>query len=385
MQLLKVLFVEDSAADAELALRELQRSGINCEGRRVQTRTEMIQELETFRPDIILGDFSLPQFDGIAALDIARTISPATPFIFVSGTIGEDRAIEMLERGATDYILKTSLKRLATAVRRALRDVKEQAARERLESRLSYLAQYDALTDLPNRSQFRDRLDGAIARALRNKRLLGLVFLNLDRFQTVNATLGRAAADLAIKQVGERLKACARKGDTVARLGGDEFSTLLEDLAKKEDAALTARRELESLSRPILLSGQETRITASIGIAIFPLDADTVDGLLQNADVAMLHAKEHGRNNWQFYSTDLSAHSRRDELRRAEFGQRLAHLTPRERQVLELLIVGKASKMIAYLLGASSRTIDIHRARVMDKMQAESLPDLVRMVLEHRR
>jgi DNA-binding NarL/FixJ family response regulator len=126
-------------------------------------------------------------------------------------------------------------------------------------------------------------------------------------------------------------------------------------------------------------------LTVSIGITIFPLDGRDLDTLLRNADVAMHYAKERGRNNYQFYSPELDAHTRRDELRRAETERRLASLTPREREVLDLLISGKASKMIAYLLGTSSRTIDIHRARVMEKMGADSLPELVRMVLEHRR
>lgn len=250
---LKVLLVEDSQADAELALRELKNGGIDCISRRVETRPEMIRELKIFAPDIILGDFTLPRFDGLSALAIARTRSPATPFIFVSGTIGEEKAIETLEHGATDYILKTNLKRLAPAVRRALKDVKEQAARKRLESRLSFLAQYDALTELPNRSQFRDRLDGAMARASRNKQLLGLMFLDLDRFQTVNATLGQGAGDFVLKHVSERLKQSVRKGDTVARLGGDEFSVILEGLAEKEGAAVAAQQQLQSLARPVLL------------------------------------------------------------------------------------------------------------------------------------
>lgn len=381
---LKVLLVEDSQADAELTLRELKKGGVDCVSRRVETRTDMIRELKTFAPDFILGDFSLPRFDGLSALAVARTRSPATPFIFVSGTIGEEVAIEALEHGATDYILKTNLKRLASAVRRALKDVEAHAARKRLESRLSHLAQYDALTELPNRSGFRDCLDRAMARATRNKQLLGLVFLDLDRFQTVNATLGPGAGDLVLKQMAERLKECVRKSDTIARLGGDEFSVILEGLAEKDGAVVMAQRGLDSLSRPMLLDGQEVRLTASIGITVFPRDAADLDTLLRNADVAMYSAKERGGNNYQFYSPELDAHSRRDELRRAGIEQRLQRLTPREREVLELLIAGKASKMIAYLLGTSTRTIDHHRARIMDKMQADSLPELVRMVLERR-
>ncbi|HJQ63741.1 MAG TPA: response regulator, partial [Burkholderiales bacterium] len=149
---LKILLIEDSETDAELILHELGRSGVECVGCTVKTRAEMIRQLTSFEPDIILADYSLPQFDGVSALAVARMRNPATPFIFVSGTIGEEKAIETLEQGATDYILKTNLQRLAPAVRRAIRDAKEQDTRKRLESQLNYLAQYDALTALPNRS-----------------------------------------------------------------------------------------------------------------------------------------------------------------------------------------------------------------------------------------
>ena len=265
------------------------------------------------------------------------------------------------------------------AVQLLVRDITE---RRRLESRLSYLAQYDLLTDLPNRSQFRDRLGGAVARAIRNKQLVGVMFIGLDRFKAVNAKLGQKAGDLVLKLMAERLGHSVRKSDTLARLGGDEFSVILEGLAEKEGADVVAQRELESLSRPLLLDGQEVRLTASIGIAVFPPDADDLDALLRNADVAMYYAKEHGRNNYQFYSPGLDARTSRDERRRTEVEQKLARLTPREHEVLDMLVAGKANKMVAYLLGTSTRTIENHRARIMDKMQADSLPELVRMRLD---
>lgn len=265
------------------------------------------------------------------------------------------------------------------AVQLLVRDVTE---RRRLESRLSYLAQYDLLTDLPNRSQFRDRLGGAMARAVRNKQLVGVMFLGLDRFQTVNATLGQGAGDLVLKQMAERLKQCVRKSDTVARVGGDEFSVILEGLAERQGAAVVAQRELESFSRPLLFDGQEVRLTASIGLTVFPLDAHDLDVLQRNADMAMYYAKERGGNNYQFYAPELDGRIRRDELRRAEVAQRLMRLTPREREVLDMVVSGKANKMVAYLLGTSTRTIDNHRASIMDKMQADSLPELVRMRLD---
>lgn len=158
------------------------------------------------------------------------------------------------------------------AVQLLVRDVTE---RKRLESRLSYFAQYDVLTELPNRSQFRDRLGGAMARAIRNKQLVGVMFLGLDHFQTLNATLGQGAGDLVLKLMAERLRHGVRKSDTVARLGGDEFSVIMEGLAEKQGAAVVAQRGLESLSRPLLLDGREVRLTASIGITVYSLDADS--------------------------------------------------------------------------------------------------------------
>lgn len=133
---LRVLFVEDVPADAELELRELRRGGLDCVMQRVETQDAFERGLEEFDPHLILSDFSLPTFDGMSALEIARRQRPDTPFIFVSGTIGEERAIEALKHGATDYVLKTNLRRLVTAVQRALRDVEDRAARRRAEERL---------------------------------------------------------------------------------------------------------------------------------------------------------------------------------------------------------------------------------------------------------
>ena len=266
-----------------------------------------------------------------------------------------------------------------SAVQVLLRDVGE---RLRMQAQALRMAQRDPLTELANRSQFRDRLESAIARAARNKQLLGVVCLGLDRFHAINDALGQHGGDVVLMQVAERLKQIVRKSDTLARWGGDEFSVILEGLAEKEGAAIAAQRELTSLAQPFVLDGQEIRLTVSIGIAICPHDAEDIDTLLRKATLAMKHAKQHGRNRYQFYSVDLETQERSEAQRRAEIRQRLQTLTPREREVLDLLIAGKASKMIAYLLGISARTIDIHRGRVMAKMQADSLAGLVHMMRE---
>lgn len=382
---LRVLLVEDHQADAELALYELKKAGFDCTARIVSTRAALVHELETFEPEIVLSDFTLPQFDGLSALEVSQAARPDLPFIFVSGTLGEDRAIETLEKGAADYILKSNVKRLAAAVRRSLKDAKDEAARKQLETQVRFLAGHDSLTGLPNRSQFRDLLDGALGRAARSGQPVALLVLDLDRLQSVNAKMGHSTADNALKHMAERIRKTARKGDTVARIGGDEFAVVLEGKLEREQIIVLAQRQIDCIAQPVNLGETDATLTASIGISMFPYDARDVDGLLRNADIAMYYAKERGRNNHQFYSAELEALTCRDELRRTEVAQRLARLTPREREVLDLLITGKASKMIAYLLGASTRTIEVHRARVMEKMEADSVADLVRMVLEKRR
>src|SRR5262245_13445257 len=126
---LRLLILEDQATEAELAVRQLQAAGMACQWRRVERETEFRKVLAEWRPDLILSDFTLPQFDGLTALSIAVAVAPDVPFIFLSGTIGEERAIEALKRGAVDYVLKTNLARLAPAVQRALEDVESRSAR----------------------------------------------------------------------------------------------------------------------------------------------------------------------------------------------------------------------------------------------------------------
>src|SRR5690242_18579953 len=126
---LKILLLEDTQTDAELAIRELKRAGMDVATRRVEDAANFERELATFAPDVILSDFSLPQFDGLAALGLAQRLSPHTPFIFVSGTIGEETAIDSLRQGATDYVLKTNLARLGNAVRRAVQEAVDRRAR----------------------------------------------------------------------------------------------------------------------------------------------------------------------------------------------------------------------------------------------------------------
>ncbi len=190
--------------------------------------------------------------------------------------------------------------------------------RKQAEQAIHRLAYYDSLTGLANRVLFKDRLSNALSHAERHHRHLATLFIDLDRFKIINDTLGHTVGDLLLTHVAERLSESVRQSDSVgrhadrepshalARLGGDEFTILLTTLAQPEDAGRVARRILDSLAHPFSIDGHEIFISASIGISIYPSDGTTVETLLKNADSAMYHAKEQGRNNCQFYSSGLN-------------------------------------------------------------------------------
>jgi diguanylate cyclase (GGDEF)-like protein/PAS domain S-box-containing protein len=178
--------------------------------------------------------------------------------------------------------------------------------RKAAEDRVVHLAQYDALTDLPNRVLLTDRLGQVIKAAQRDGSKVAVVFADLDRFKEVNDSLGHDAGDVLLQTVAQRLSEALRAEDTVARMGGDEFVVVLQDLRLAEDAAVIAQKLLESLIEPVMLEGQEITVTASMGISVFPDDAANVQDMLRNADTAMYVAKGAGRNAYRFYTGDMN-------------------------------------------------------------------------------
>jgi diguanylate cyclase (GGDEF)-like protein len=474
---LKVLLLEDSATDAELETRMLRRAGIRCVSRVVSNEHELLNQLERFAPDVVLSDFSLPGFDGMSALRLVREKKPDVPYIFVSGTIGEERAIDALRQGATDYVLKSNLARLAPAVTRAVREA--EAAQTRLlhdrqvarlnrvravqsgisasivrtrerrqlfqeicnvavevgkfrmswiglcvadtpsvipvawsgdgragieefmrhpadvlgehsvigtavrsgreivvndidrephvglqervlqhgcgamialplastdgvtgfwviydaergffgaeetrllsdvaadvsyaleyiakQERLNELAYYDVLTGLSNRNLMHEHLRHALAHAARNERMVGVVFIDLDRFKWVKDTFGHSGGDRLLKEIATRIASCTREGDIVSRHGGDEFIMVLPDLPSRESATPVLQRVLESISEPVAIDGYEVCVSCSIGAAFFPHDGMEVDALLRNADAAMYKAKERGPGKLRYYGNE---------------------------------------------------------------------------------
>ena len=177
-------------------------------------------------------------------------------------------------------------------------------ARKQAEAIILHQAYHDVLTNLPNRLLFRDRLGQAILQSKRNQTELATMFIDLDRFKHVNDTFGHDKGDELLLEVTSRLKSCLRKGDTLARQGGDEFTVVLPDLHVRDDARKVADKFLECLNLPFDLGANKVSISASIGIAVFPHDGETIDELMRRADAAMYHIKGQGKNGQAFY-TDM--------------------------------------------------------------------------------
>jgi len=213
-----------------------------------------------------------------------------------------------------------------------IRDIRE---RMRAEERQYYMANYDELTGLPNRSLFSDRLGQTLAQARRSGREAGCIFIDLDRFKAVNDTYGHGIGDKLLNLVAQRLQECVRSVDAVGRLSGDEFAIALWNLAKADDADLVARKVVSALAHPFDLDGHQTYMTASLGIALYPIDGEDPAILLKNADTAMFRAKQLGRNNFQFYLPQMNERAAvrlqmETQLRVAlERGEFLLHYQPK--------------------------------------------------------
>lgn len=180
-------------------------------------------------------------------------------------------------------------------------------ARRQSESRITHMAYHDTLTNLPNRNLFHDRLKVAIAHAKRNGGMVAVMILDLDHFKTINDSRGHHIGDLLLKAVAERLTRCVREGDTIARTGGDEFTIILPDLVHALNTIIVASKIIDALNQPFRLEGHEIHTTTSIGISLYPLDADDKEDLVKKADIAMYLSKARGKNTYRFYKSDMNA------------------------------------------------------------------------------
>ena len=230
-----------------------------------------------------------------------------------------------------------------------LANVQDITERKKIESRLQFLANYDALTELPNRSLFLDRLKVAIENAKRNNRLAAIIFLDLDGFKTINDTLGHSAGDQLIREVGRRLIRCVRKSDTVARLGGDEFTILLTNIDCVSNVECAVEKIIRGVAEPMEIADQMVNITTSLGITLCPLDDnDTAETLIKQADSAMYQAKANGKNTFEFYRASLAA----TELRHLELMNELKLALTRKQ--FELYYQPRVNLVTQQIIGAEA-------------------------------
>jgi diguanylate cyclase (GGDEF)-like protein/PAS domain S-box-containing protein len=434
---LRVLCVDDDEEDVALILHALKEGGYVPAHRHVCGRERLIEAFASQQWDMVISDYSMPQFDGLTALRIVKERDPNVPFILVSGAVTGDVAVAAMKSGAADYVMKDDLTRLAPAVRREVAEAGERRARrlaeanlsaneellnsivntaadgiividpagtiefsnaameklfgwkpleligrnvarlllgrsregqdmlfqgadavggkgaaghvrelkaqrkdgsvfpieltvsetcvnggkrstcilrdvterKRAEERIRYLAHYDDLTGLPNRVLFAQLLEQALSEAKYAKKEVAVLFIDLDRFKLINDTLSHASGDTVLCQVAKRLVGALARRDTVARFGGDEFVVLMRDCGIPNDVTSTAQGLLSALAAPFVLENQEYHLTASIGISTFPGDGQDAQTVLKNADSAMYRAKEQGKNNYQFYSSQMNVRS----------------------------------------------------------------------------
>ncbi len=335
MQPLRVLVIEDSEDDTELLLNELRRGEYIPSYRRVDTAQAMSGALNSDTWDLVISDFSMPHFNAFAALEVLHN-SPQKdmPFIIVSGTIGEDRAVTAMKLGAHDYILKGNMKRLLPAVERELREALMRKERRQADEIIRNLAYTDAVTGLPNRVRFQELVHEAVQAGLREQHPVTLLLMDLEHFKEVNDTLGHHRGDNLLRQVGTRLRNALFASTVVARLGGDEFGILLPELEPSVGVQTVIAKIQACLRVPVLIDGIPIVVEASIGMATVPEHATDADILLQRADIAMYRAKRMA-SGYAVYSPEYNLYSPERlglmaELRDAiELEQLLLHYQPK--------------------------------------------------------
>ena len=304
----KILVIEDEEFVRENIEELLDAEGfdvISAENGRIG-----VDLAKVMIPDLILCDVMMPELDGYNVLTALRqdSVTAAVPFIFLTAKSAKTDFRQGMELGANDYITKpfTRAELLGAIASRIKYDDKVREhyniELQQAKEQLNYLIHNDSLTNLPNRLSLRERFKQIQPTDTDNEQLVTILCVGLDRFNQINENLGHAIGDLLLKAVAERLTACVEAGDTVARLDTDQFAIILATTQHKQEVGNIAQTILESISQTFALAGQEIFITASMGIAIYPRDGQEIEQLLNHANTAMVHAKQQGGDQYQYYT-----------------------------------------------------------------------------------
>jgi diguanylate cyclase (GGDEF)-like protein len=293
----KILLVEDDSDDAEFLRRSLAQHNTSAHVTRTGLISDAVAALEDAHFDVVLLDLNLPDGRGVECVEKIQKADEPVPIVVLSGHADEDFAVEILNRGAQDYLVKWE-----GDGRIILRAIRYAIERKRAEIKVNYLARLDWPTCLPNRQYLRDELTHSVTRAVSSHRTMALLVVDVDGINAVNETLGRALGDGLLREVVQRLTACVREGDLLARFGSDEFGFLLKDVKSPLEAEALARKVIGAVQKPFQVGGQSVSVTACVGITVGPADSTDPVALLNNAVVAMREAKEQGRNTFKFFA-----------------------------------------------------------------------------------
>jgi diguanylate cyclase (GGDEF)-like protein len=300
-ELRDVLLVEDNLIDAQLIRRLLRRvTAAYYRITHVRTLNDAVLSAEEFIPDVILADLNLPDSRGTQTVASLQTSYPDIPLVIVSSWEDEAISLRSVKAGAQDYLVKGHID--GANLHRVIRYAVE---RKRTELELVRLAHYDQLTSLPNRTLLRERVEHALARAVRAGTGVATLVLDMDRFKEINDVLGHDVGDKLLIEVAQRIRAAVRDQDTVARLGGDEFAVVLEGVSEAKEVLPVIERIVDSLADLSTLSGHDLNSSTSVGIAMFPENGSNLSELLRAADLAMYQAKSSGRGRYQFFADQM--------------------------------------------------------------------------------
>jgi len=321
-QMNKILICDDDRTHL-LIMRET----LSSQGFEVQEALNgevAIAQFDAFEPDIVLLDVNMPKLDGYTVCQYIRQKDKNndTPILMITGMDDVESIQKAFEVGATDFLAKPiKWPLVAHRIRYMLRGYATTKSLSKSQAKLQYLAYFDPLTKLPNRAYFTKQLKTFIAQALRHKRLMAVLFIDLDDFKRVNDTLGHNYGDIVLKEIAERLSNELRASDLVsrnhehntdfqiARLGGDEYTVIVNDCNDEGEVALVANRIMAKIQEPIVVDKYNLVLTASIGISIAPFDSEDPLELLKFADMAMYEAKANGKNCYYMHSKAIHERS----------------------------------------------------------------------------